>query len=390
VRRIGAPPLIALATAVSLLALGVSALLLPGFVMPAEADTTTPTSPPTAPAAPGAGDVQPLVPGDGVLQVEAPAGNLLVTLPWGDGPGQVGLARAEEGLTRGPEALAVAPDGRIAILDSVNSRLVLLGSDGSFMGTLPLRLSQARFVAVDDELLYVLDADTDRRLICLDWQGALVHDAQVPVLPDAVTGLFVTDGGASIEIVHDCSFLVEFSDDNGKEAYAGRATPVGLRPTPGRPVDRRLEKAVKVMFTPEQGVRLKHFRVDKKSLQATQARSSSPVLPPGVQIEHLVSVDGDGRGGLIMGARLLRQEGHPADEPSLVLGRLAGVDEQSSTDPLLADTLVLTDSAFAYLGQPYVVSPDGRIYQPVGSDSGYAIRIHSLPGRASLAEEVHP
>ena len=58
----------------------------------------------------------------------------LVTLPWGSGPGAVGLARPLDGLARGPEALAVAPDGRIAILDSVNRRVVTLDSSGAYPG----------------------------------------------------------------------------------------------------------------------------------------------------------------------------------------------------------------------------------------------------------------
>ncbi len=55
----------------------------------------------------------------------------------------------------------------------------------------------------------------------------------------------------------------------------------------------------------------------------------------------------------------------------------------------MTDTLTLSDSPFAYLGQPYVVAPDGRIFQPVGSDAGYAILVHSLPVTAAT-EEVRP
>ena len=100
--------------------------------------------------------------------------------PGAAGTDQVGLAQPAEGLTRGPEALAVAPDGRIAVLDSVNSRLVLLAADGAVAGTVPLTLTEPRFLAVDDGLIYVLDADTDRQLVMLRLAGSAVRCGSDP------------------------------------------------------------------------------------------------------------------------------------------------------------------------------------------------------------------
>jgi hypothetical protein len=392
VAHIGAPPLIALATALSLLALLLCAFFVPGFVLRAEADTTVPTTQP-APAQPKAGETPPAQPGPGETTpaqpapVEPPPGRALATLPWGDGAGEVGLAQPGEGLTRGPEALAVAPDGRIAILDSVNSRLVLLAGDGSFAATVPLRLAQPRFLAVDDDLLYVLDADVDRKLVCLDWQGAEVRSTQLPVLDDPVTGLFATDGGPCVEVGHDNVFLIESKDDGGRGG-AKVAVAASLRTLAGRPLDRDLAKAAKATFKPQEGVKVKRSKVDKKNLREVQVQTATPSLVAGRTVEHLVSLDGDGKGGLIIGARLLRQQGDPNDAPSLVVGRLSGNSDQLGAATVISDILMLSDSPFAYLGQPYVVAPDGRIFQPVGSDAGYTILVHSLP--ATTAEEVRP
>ena len=397
VRRIGAPPLIALASALGLLTLLFCALLVPGFVMPADADTTAPTL--TAPA-----DVAPRVPTttESVpaksLRPEPSPGRQLVTLPWGDLAGEVGLVQPSEGLTRGPEALAVAPDGRIAILDSVNSRVVLLAADGSFAGGLPLTLSQPRFLAVDNGLIYVLDADTDRQVICMDWRGAQVRAAQLPALDDVVTGLFATGDGPCVEVAHDQVFAVEFKDNGkqtasagvtsaaGQAARADKPAAAGLHAIAGRPLDRDLGKAAKISFKPKDGVKLKRFKVDKKTFKSVQTRASAPALAAGKTIEQLVSVDGDGNGGLIIGARLLRSKGDSGDAPSLIVGRLAGGSDQTDAAPVLTDTLALSDSPFAYLGQPYTVAPDGRIFQPVGSKAGYTIVVYSLPG----TEEVQP
>lgn len=55
----------------------------------------------------------------------AVSGEAMLHLPWGTGEGQVGLLPASEAATVGPDAIEVGPDGRIAILDQVNRRVVL-------------------------------------------------------------------------------------------------------------------------------------------------------------------------------------------------------------------------------------------------------------------------
>ena len=298
----------------------------------------------------------------------------------------MGLVQPAEGLTRGPEALAVAPSGRIAVLDSVNSRLVLLAADGSFAGTVPVNLEEPRFLAVDDGTLYVLDADADHRLVSFDWQGTQLGAAQLPALDDVVTGLFTTTDGPCVEVAHDDVFLVDMTDGGGLVAPKGSAAQkpavATLRAVSGRPLDRDLGKAAKLTFKPKDGVKLRRFKVDRKTLKGTQTAAVSPKFTAGRTVEQLVSVDGDGRGGLIIGARLPHAKGDPADGPSLLIGRLAA--DQTGAAPTLTGTLTLADCSFAYVGQPYVVAPDGRIFQPVPSGTGYSIFVYTLP------EEVQP
>jgi hypothetical protein len=402
VARIGAPPLIALTAALGLLALLLCALCVPGFVLRAEADTFTPPAQtePAQPAAPGAVDPATTEPAPADAggatpaesqpaqpePVEPPPGQALVTLPWGDGAGQVGLARAEEGLTRGPEALAIAPDGRIAILDSVNSRVVLLAADGSHTGDVPVALSEPRFLAVDDNVLYVLDADADHELVCVDWQGALVHRRQMPAPADVVTGLFATNGGPCVEVAHDDVFLVDLEDSGNKTSAGkrnpGRVTPATLRALAGRPLERDLAKQIRLSFKRGQGIKLKRFDVDRKTLKSVLVQEAAPAFPAGTKLEHLVSVDSDGKRGLVVGARLLRDKGDPQNEPSLVVGRMPADTHDPTAIAAMAGTITLSDSPFAYLGQPYAVSPDGRVFQPVGGEEGYSIMVYSLPDPA--------
>jgi hypothetical protein len=264
----------------------------------------------------------------------------------------------------------------------VNSRLVLLESDGSFARSVPVSLSLPRFVAVDDASIFVLDGDVDMRLASFDWQGTPLRTDDIATPQDVVTGLFCTADGPCVEVAHESVFLVQRAS-GPKAAAAEKAT---LRATVGRPVDRDLGKAVKVTFHPKEGMRLTRYAVDKTSLRGLQAQATSPRLRGGRAIEHLISVDGDGRGGVIIGARLLRTGSDPSGGPSLIVGRLAADAGRSGGSPVLTDTLTLSDSSFAYLGQPFVVAPHGNVYQPSGDSRGYTLFVYALPGPAAATE----
>lgn len=322
------------------------------------------------------------------------AGSVLVTLPWGGGPGQVGLVRPVEGLTRGPEALAVSPDGRIAVLDSVNGRLVLLNAEGCFENAVPLPLAEPRFLALDDKTIYVLDCDADRRVMALDWSGNCHGAAALPALTDVVTGLFATEAGPCVEVAHESTLVLLEESLTGAaqapasgSAVADTGEAVEVEPSQrslvlrvaGRPVDRSLGSAVQVTFRPQQGMRVTSYALQGNGLSARKVADVSPNLGSAGsvdQIEHLVSVDGDGTGGLVVGAHLLEPEMPDASWKPLLLSRYGS---QTETEPVA--TLALSESSFAYLGQPYVVGPDGRVYQPVGSETGYSILVHSLGGQ---------
>jgi hypothetical protein len=95
-------------------------------------------------------------------------------------------------------------------------------------------------------------------------------------------------------------------------------------------------------------------------------------------------VDGDGRRGLVIGARILSNGSTTAGQPSLVLTRISPTATLTAAasgvvaGPALADNLFLVDSPFAYLGQPYTVAPDGRVIQPVADESGYSLMVYTF------------
>jgi hypothetical protein len=221
------------------------------------------------------------------------SGTLLASLPWGEGDGQVGLAQPTEGLSRGPEAAAMAPDGRIAILDSVNHRLVLLSADGTFQSTVPISLAEPRFLAVTNDNLHVLDTDHDRRLVTLNWSGQDLESLELPESADVVTGLFATNSGPAIEVAHGSAFLL--SGEATKNTLGA-----SMRDLPGRPLRRDLGRTAAAIFAPGKELKIAVSSLDRRSLKISERRDVSPNLAPGRAIEHLVSVDSDGAEGLIV------------------------------------------------------------------------------------------
>jgi hypothetical protein len=181
-------------------------------------------------------------------------------------------------------------------------------------------------------------------------------------------------------------------------------------------VDARFGRTAGVSFKPGSGLRVKLFQVDEQTLGATQRADFAPAVGKGRTIEHLVSVDGDGRGGLIVGARMattdttVRAKTGGATQPALVLTRLgwtgtdvgtsktSGIDAVASPagtvstgsvgSPSTTGELYLNDCPFAYLGQPYTVAPDGRVIQPVADETGYSLFAHAFAGTTVETAEV--
>ena len=329
------------------------------------------------------------------------AGALLVTLPWGSNNGEVGLAQPIEGLTRGPEALAVAPDGRIVVLDSVNRRVVFLDSSGGVMGTATVPLAEPRFLAVTNERVYVLDCDNDRRLLTLYWSGAVCSRAVLPDLPDVVTGLFATRLGPSVEVAHAKVYRVTnrtpgkaLGDVSDSQEGLLQSTDLWLSTVSGRPVGSDFSRLVTARFALGGAPIVTSYVAGTTGVVSRSSNLDLPV-PDGRGVESLLSVDGDLGGNVVIGARLL--DGADSSEPAnLLLTRFILADDGSfcaATSPAgTSDSLLLADLSSAYVGQPYTVAPDGRVFQPVATELGYSVFVHvfSNASVSAAARGVQP
>lgn len=81
-----------------------------------------------------------------------------ISLAWGSGWGQVGLLPGNESQTIGPQGFDVGDDGRIHLLDQVNSRVLLIGNSGQVDNSASVDVGPLGDLAVSEgEGFYVLD-----------------------------------------------------------------------------------------------------------------------------------------------------------------------------------------------------------------------------------------
>lgn len=154
---------------------------------------------------------------------------LVVNASWGTGANAFGLDEGPEQATVGPDALDVAVDGTIGVLDQVNRRVVLVGPNGSW-STFTAPLKGVGDIELDGPDVIVLDlvgekaAGSRVRVPQLYWfsrDGSL--RAEVPVFALQPRQLLPSGGvvdDASFAVVHPVQDLRSLSRD---EQRAGRS-----------------------------------------------------------------------------------------------------------------------------------------------------------------------
>jgi hypothetical protein len=107
-------------------------------------------------------------------QTQAEQGELVLAVPWGSGPEKVGVHKREGyPLREGPSAIDVAEDGRIALLDIVNNRVLIYDPKDQTYSNIPLP-----FVYKGQG---VLQFDREGQLAIFDMVGAPIEKPTVYV-----------------------------------------------------------------------------------------------------------------------------------------------------------------------------------------------------------------
>lgn len=331
-------------------------------------------------------------PAASVVPTTISGGETLAVLPWGSGEGEVGRSSPQQGLDRGPEALTVAPDGRIAVLDSVNRRVVALTADGMPCGSFKVPLSNPRYLAASNSRVAVLDPDDSRRVIVATWSGEVLEELEVPADDQPATGVFLENEQVWMEMGH--SHCLRLSGEDGaqetKEARTGRPVGTGANAVW---IAARLEAG---------GGALVEEAGESRAAIAASATHAGPQMGPasaapvraeaklGLPLEHLVAVAADQRDRMHIGGRMAdgRQEPHLA-VARFAAGALRGNRAQALPDAGTTQTgygqvvptslLLFAEASGPYLGAPFIIAPDGRVLQPVGDAAAYRILVHRFP-----------
>jgi len=115
-------------------------------------------------------------------------GELALSLPWGSGPEAVGIQQREGyPLKEGPVAIGVAEDGRIAVSDHVNGRILIFDPINQSFSSVPLPFEYVRIRAL-------LQFDRDGQLAILDPVGKPIDSSEIKI-----PQLYRVNGNGSIQ-----------------------------------------------------------------------------------------------------------------------------------------------------------------------------------------------
>jgi hypothetical protein len=138
--------------------------------------------------------------------------------PWGSGKGRLGRRVAEESDPEGPMGFVVDEAGRAAVLDQVNSRVVLF-KDGRQIREIGLPADTYQdFQLGEDGKLVLMDRLAHRSVDLFDPQGKRIAriDLEGVGVPEGggTTALFLRDDGVWVEVEH--TRLVRVADARGR------------------------------------------------------------------------------------------------------------------------------------------------------------------------------
>jgi hypothetical protein len=163
-----------------------------------------------------------------------PEGEVVVSAPWGSGPGEIGRTRPSEGSPEGPMSFALDARGRIHVLDQVNSRIQIF-EKGKEPRSVPLPSDTYQDIEVDSRgNTLVLDRLVTGSIAFIDESGSISHSVPIvgPGVPEGggVTAMFARDDGVWLEVEHTSSVRVADASgapDRERPIVAGRPSADG-------------------------------------------------------------------------------------------------------------------------------------------------------------------
>lgn len=244
---------------------------------------------------------------------------------WGGGDRELGHLRREEGNAEGPMSLATDKKGDTLVLDQVNGRIVRVGPDGKTLGTMKVPVTAAQDLAVaDDGKIAVLDRLSDKTVSVLGPDGKPIGSLPLQgkgiAESGGVTGVFVDGDDVYAEYEHGS--LVLLGDTSGNAA-ADRTN------MPGRP-SRDGKTIWSTGITDAGAGRLWLSATDRATMQNRFTRE----LTMGMPVQTIVLLDTDLQGVAYLGVLV------DPGTPSVILACFSPVDGHAlGTAELPANTV---------------------------------------------------
>jgi len=281
--------------------------------------------------------------------------------PWGSGEGRLGRRVAEESDPEGPMGFVVDAAGRAAVLDQVNSRVVLF-ADGRQIKEIALPADTYQDLQLDEDgNLVLLDRLAQRSVDLFDSRGGPIGHVQLEGdgVPEGggTTAMFLREDGVWVEVEH--TRLVRVADARG-------------RPDPERP-------QVNGRFSADGAWLLSAAREGRQSAVVLVRPADSPGALPrlfsrvdfALPVLNLLALESDTGGRVLLAAHLARFEERAP----------FGVREERVEAVLLGPDGAELDRVRLEVPRGALdqfrtlrLSPDGVLYHLYYDDSGVSLR----------------
>lgn len=277
---------------------------------------------------------------------------------WGEGPGEIGRLLPQEASAEGPMSFAVDRDGRVAILDQVNGRVVVFAR-GEDAQTVALPTNTYQDIAIEPSGgLVLMDRLVSRALLFLSSRGEVRHQVQLEGVGvrdgGSVTALFARPDGAWVEVDHTTLVRVTLADGSPDP---DRAT------VPGRfgAAEGRFIRAA--LLDPQQAA-VSSVARDGQQTPLARVELAADAL-------QLCALEIDAHGRVFLGATLFREE---PDPPYEARGLGDQVIVLSPTGGEIARVLFPPNPGPEEQLRRLRIGDDGAIYHLGLSDEGVTLR----------------
>jgi len=157
---------------------------------------------------------------------------VVLQLPWGDGPDSIGRTDPDQASPEGPMSFALGTDGELWILDQVNRRAARFGPDGTLVAASPLPCGtvQDMEVAADGNLV-LLDRLVRQSVMVVAPSGQMIRE-------EGLVGDGIADGGGvSAMFAAEDGVWIEFEHTHMVRVLDETHRPVKRHLLSGRPAD---------------------------------------------------------------------------------------------------------------------------------------------------------